>query len=531
MAEGASALPSADASKEVSVPDASASSSSSTKADPSPAASIAQGGGLSAANALDYLIFLVDVDRLFDIALATYDFEMTAMVGQRSQKDPKEYVPTLATFHAMPTHMSRYAIHLHLHEHRLALPHLLLALLHGEAGASKERFLEFIHAHQLHLSAILLLHHHIQQPPSLPTSSATLTALLDLVLKAYGDELCDRGDHEEGALMFLLAQQPGYALEAYRHEWNWKRMVVAAKQMAMTEPEMRAMCSSAVSTLQSLGRYADAAALLLAMRGPLFFSSASSASSSATPVAEQCDVSEPVTLLIRGRQWDEARYVATLLHLSEQAFLDLIRPALTSFYEQQKAAVVDRMQSFRRYHRRVVEVKASKLLHPVAEAEDEEGDDARSVFSDAGSMSSASSASSVTSQGSTTSSRQSRRRAKKLRKRKKRLSGKRGSPHEEEWLLVQMADLVPSPVLQQEIGSLVRALVEASLWVEATTLQTLFSDLLRVVRAGSGVMAAPLLRPSGLPDHPDWSDLEQVKSCVTRTTWKLNALVPEKSTS
>jgi hypothetical protein len=40
-------------------------------------------------SALKYLIFLADVNRLFDVALGMYDFDLVHMLAQRSQKDPR----------------------------------------------------------------------------------------------------------------------------------------------------------------------------------------------------------------------------------------------------------------------------------------------------------------------------------------------------------------------------------------------------------------------------------------------------------
>ena len=35
---------------------------------------------------LEYAIFLVDVNKLFDVALGMYDFDLVMMVAQKSQK-------------------------------------------------------------------------------------------------------------------------------------------------------------------------------------------------------------------------------------------------------------------------------------------------------------------------------------------------------------------------------------------------------------------------------------------------------------
>ena len=39
-----------------------------------------------AEEALKYLLFLVDVNELYDVALGTYDFDLVLMVAEKSQK-------------------------------------------------------------------------------------------------------------------------------------------------------------------------------------------------------------------------------------------------------------------------------------------------------------------------------------------------------------------------------------------------------------------------------------------------------------
>ena len=44
------------------------------------------GTKIGAEDALKYLLFLVDVNELYDIALGTYDFDLVLMVAEKSQK-------------------------------------------------------------------------------------------------------------------------------------------------------------------------------------------------------------------------------------------------------------------------------------------------------------------------------------------------------------------------------------------------------------------------------------------------------------
>ena len=49
-----------------------------------------------AGDALKYLIFLVDVNKMYDVALGMYDFQLVLMVAEKSQKVD---LNTLAKFH------------------------------------------------------------------------------------------------------------------------------------------------------------------------------------------------------------------------------------------------------------------------------------------------------------------------------------------------------------------------------------------------------------------------------------------------
>ena len=41
---------------------------------------------MSPEEALKYLLFLVDVNEMYDVALGTYDFDLVLMVAEKSQK-------------------------------------------------------------------------------------------------------------------------------------------------------------------------------------------------------------------------------------------------------------------------------------------------------------------------------------------------------------------------------------------------------------------------------------------------------------
>lgn len=67
---------------------------------------------LGSKEALEYVSWLVNPNRLFDVALTTYNFELVTLVATQTQKDPKEYVPYLKELKAYPSaEFMKYKVH------------------------------------------------------------------------------------------------------------------------------------------------------------------------------------------------------------------------------------------------------------------------------------------------------------------------------------------------------------------------------------------------------------------------------------
>ncbi|XP_022251795.1 elongator complex protein 1-like isoform X1 [Limulus polyphemus] len=79
---------------------------------------------VSADEALKYLLYMVNVNKLFDVALGTYSFDMVLMVAEKTQKDPKEYLPFLNELQQLDPTYQKYKIDLHLCRFRKSLHHL-----------------------------------------------------------------------------------------------------------------------------------------------------------------------------------------------------------------------------------------------------------------------------------------------------------------------------------------------------------------------------------------------------------------------
>ncbi|KAK3387211.1 IKI3 family-domain-containing protein [Podospora didyma] len=77
-----------------------------------------------AERAVEHICFLVDVNKLFDHALGLYNLDLTLLVAQRSQRDPREYLPFIQDLHKMPVLNRQFTIDDKLGQHEKALDNL-----------------------------------------------------------------------------------------------------------------------------------------------------------------------------------------------------------------------------------------------------------------------------------------------------------------------------------------------------------------------------------------------------------------------
>lgn len=69
---------------------------------------------LGSKDALEYVSWLVNPNKLYDVALTTYDFDLVTLVATQTQKDPKEYVPYLQELKSLDPIYMKFKIHLDL---------------------------------------------------------------------------------------------------------------------------------------------------------------------------------------------------------------------------------------------------------------------------------------------------------------------------------------------------------------------------------------------------------------------------------
>jgi elongator complex protein 1 len=77
-----------------------------------------------AEKAAEHICFLADVNLLYENALGIYDLDVTLLIAQQSQKDPREYLPYLQSLQELTTLRRQFRIDNDLRRYQKALEHL-----------------------------------------------------------------------------------------------------------------------------------------------------------------------------------------------------------------------------------------------------------------------------------------------------------------------------------------------------------------------------------------------------------------------
>ncbi|OQS04776.1 RNA polymerase II elongator complex subunit [Thraustotheca clavata] len=319
---------------------------------------------------LQHLIFLVDVEVLYDYALGLYDMKLTRLVAGHTERDPKEYLPKLAAFEDLATSHSpsymKYTIDLELTRYAKALQHLANDTKYNEQ------------------SLALIKEHHLYDE-GLKFFSKT-SPLHNEIIVAYGHHLLATGDSSLAGYTFLSAKPQALspAVDAFRKALNWKM----AMNIASLIPSYDVV---------SLG-YELAEELLNAMgtqRNP---------KAAAELYVKYCqDIDEGVATLIQAREWEDALQRA-LLHKRKDLIQTEVEPLVIQAGEDMLEDIAQRQKTYSKHWKRLTNLREQIRLFRL-HGIDGKADDRNTLDDGASSAASAFSQSSMSSIGSHNSNR------------------------------------------------------------------------------------------------------------------------------
>ncbi|KAF7350896.1 polymerase II transcription elongation factor [Mycena sanguinolenta] len=273
-------------------------------------------------DAVKYIIFLVDADRLFDTALGMYDFSLVLIIAQYAQKDPREYLPFLRELRSLEKYYQRFRIDDHLKRHDRALKNLNLA------GSSYfPEALAYIEQHRLYEPAISIWKD---------------TDQYNNILEIYGDWLFEHRDFRQAASVFVQAGTLSKAMAAHEKALDWQELFDLAGRAGMSYDDTSAMGYRVAEDLASKKRHSDAARVLLDYAK---------------------DIREAVIALVEGNCFSEARRIVTLTD-SQTLLADIIHPGALESRARISEEIGEMREQLRKQLHRIRELRVKKAEEP-----------------------------------------------------------------------------------------------------------------------------------------------------------------------
>uniref|UniRef100_A0A669B9M6 Elongator complex protein 1 n=1 Tax=Oreochromis niloticus TaxID=8128 RepID=A0A669B9M6_ORENI len=405
-------------------------------------------GAVSAEEALKYLLFLVNVNDLYDYSLGTYDFDLVLMVAEKSQKDPKEYLPFLNMLKSLEPNYQRYTIDKHLKRYRKALHHL--------SKCGEEHFpeaLQLVKEQKLYSEALRLY--------------SADSAHYKTLSCAYAEHLVEQQQAEQAGLLLWRCGEPARALQAFATSSSWRNAICVAQQIPLPPDQLALLARDLAEKLNEQRRYSEAALLL-------------------DQYAKDCE--EAILALITGASWEEALRLI-YMHNRQDITETNLKPAILEAVNTQTSFLEAQIGTFTRHKTRLAVVREQKEKARL-EMLDEDGPDCADaeLYSEASSVM-------TNSKYSHSNSRISSRSSKNRRKaERKKLSLKEGSPMEDRALMFALAEIITTvDKMREEVHNLLKVLVLFQFDKQAEKLQLTYDEALQMMEA-----AVPEVWPEGL---------------------------------
>lgn len=159
--------------------------------------------------ALKYLLYMVDVNNLFDVALGMYDFDLVLFVASKSQKDPKDYVTMLNELYEMDENFKQFSINKHLKRFERAVQCL------ARCGPDKhDELRSFVKYHSLYREALQIFS---------PTED-----IYKMVAEDFASYLSLKMQFVEAGVMYKRAGNVEEAVACFKEALEWELAIELA---------------------------------------------------------------------------------------------------------------------------------------------------------------------------------------------------------------------------------------------------------------------------------------------------------------
>jgi elongator complex protein 1 len=306
------------------------------------------GNDKEADDAVKYLLYLIDINVLYNIALGMYDYHLVLYVAQKSQKDPKEYVPFLQELNKLEQSYAKFKIDCHLKRFAKAIHHIAPLCYDDEARFAE--CIEVVKKHGIYEEAMNAFVNHQKS--------------YQTICKLFADYLRIKGKLLDASLMYERGADFQQALSSARNILDWKRCIMLAKLCNYDETQTKELALKLVQSLNDLSRFSESVDILRRFKEDKML----------------------IETMLDGRMYTDA-----LLEVSMTKNENLLHETFVPTLKQHVAEVLknlnnDKISYLQQKERLLIvrQEKMKKIMNP----QDDDDDD---MFSDASSMNSQSS--------------------------------------------------------------------------------------------------------------------------------------------
>ncbi|KAJ0420730.1 IKI3 family-domain-containing protein [Aspergillus carlsbadensis] len=432
-----------------------------------------------AEDAVEHMCFLTDANRLYDTALGLYDLELTLLVAQQAQRDPREYLPFLRKLQQLPELRRYYEIDNYLGRWAKALKHLHALGVHDELR-------EYTVKHVLYKDAIDIYKY---QPE-----------LLHQITHLYADYLYGESKYQDAGIAYESLALHIDAYKCYQLAHLWRESLYCAMLIPLSSEDLTNHAASLATTLIEENKDYTSASQIYS--------------------EHLNDIPTAARLLCRSSRFSDASRLLTLHNLTA-----LVPEIIDTSLAEAMGSMTDLLADFRSQLAaqvpRIGELRIRRIQDPLAyfggdpTAADGMGgmdipDNVSLAPTDASTLAGKSMFTRYTGKtgsGKTTSSRQSSRNRRK--EERKRARGKKGTVYEEEYLINSVRRLIERVnATVPEVENLVDALLRRGMRERAAAIEKTMGDVLKLCAESQVEVFAVTAEPTQQEEGAEQQDGE-----------------------
>ena len=394
---------------------------------------------------VEHICFLADANRLYDNALGLYDLELTLLIAQQTQRDPREYIPFLQNLQKMPALRMQYSIDDYLGRHSKALKHLCDMDAFDEVKSYAVRYV-------LYSQALKFYRYHEGKYSD--------------IIRLHADYLQQEGRYRLAGIAYEYVHDYKAASESFRQAHLWRDSLSNASLVPLPAQQLRSLAVSLSDMMIETKNFSSAATI---NRDYL------------------SDVPGAVRLFCKGYHFTDALRIAGL-HQRLDLLESVIDPGLVEGLANMTELLSDCRTQLNAQLPRIRELRTKKVEDPLAfwdgDISGRDVPDDVSIAPTDASTTGGSLFTRYTNRTGTIGTNDTRRTSKnRRREERKRARGKKGSVYEEEYLVNSVRRLIERVnSVGDEISRLVVGLMRRGMRERARAVETAMSEVVEMCK-------------------------------------------------